>query len=165
MIDVESKYKFRFCPAEIVDDLEVIHYGNTRYIPQLVGQIKNEGFVKPLGGLWTSPVNSDWGWKDWNAGEQYSECDEENSFVLKFLEGTKLLVINSLDDLLKLPMIESTYLRSDKYLDFELLAKVADGLWLTSKGMSETHLSRPINLYGWDCESVLIFNPICCKQI
>lgn len=45
------------------------------------------------------------------------------------------------------------------YLDFELLAKNYDAIWLTENGQSETHLYYPINLYGWDCETVLIMNP------
>lgn len=36
-----------------------------------------------------------------------------------------------------------------------------EAIWLTAKGQSETHYSNPTNLYGWDCESVLIMNSKC----
>jgi len=51
-----------------------------------------------------------------------------------------------------------------EYPNFELLATMCDAIWLTEKGQNETHLSYPISLYGWDCESVLIINGECCYE-
>jgi len=43
------------------------------------------------------------------------------------------------------------------YLDFEQLSKTYDAVWLTYNGERKTRYSNP-DLYGWDCESVLILN-------
>lgn len=46
------------------------------------------------------------------------------------------------------------------YPDFEAMIRSGiDAIWLTPKGERETRFSHPKNLYGWDCESVLIMNP------
>ena len=43
----------------------LIHYGNNKFDEDLFLPIKNKRWEKPDGGLWTSPKNSKWGWKDW----------------------------------------------------------------------------------------------------
>jgi hypothetical protein len=162
----KSTKKFRFCEANVVNSLTVIHYGQKQYHPHLLKSVKNNSWVKPRGGLWTSPINSNWGWKDWCNSESFRLCDDKNSFKLKFKTNTKILVIDSLADLINLPKINVNYSISLKkeYPDFELLSTVCDAIWLTEKGMTETHLSYPLSLYGWDCESVLIINKDCCYQ-
>ena len=60
----------------------IVHFGATKYNPELVQPIKNENWAKPKGGLWTSPVNSEWGWKHWCEAESFRDCNEENSFKL-----------------------------------------------------------------------------------
>ena len=39
----------------------VIHYGASEYNPELFQPIVNSGWIKPVGGLWTSPINSKFG--------------------------------------------------------------------------------------------------------
>lgn len=145
---------------------QLIHYGSTNYNPEKVGKIVNENWVKPKGGLWTSPIDSTWGWKDWCEMKNFRECNEANSFRLQFKHDAKILVIDSLEDLKKLPKqnVVITYKYQKEYLDFELLAKKYDAIWLTETGQHETHLSYQTDLYGWDCESVLILNPFCVTE-
>lgn len=137
--------------------MNLIHYGSPSYDPTLFNPIKNRGFVKPRGGLWTSPINSKRGWKYWCERESFRDCNENNSFKLVLNLDARVFVINSLDDLKNAPLIGEN-------IDFELLAKTHDAIWLTEIGLRETHLSYPINLYGWDCETVLILNPHCFTQ-
>lgn len=153
-------YKPHLCNANIIYNLTVIHYGAKRYQPHLIRPIENSGWIKPKGGLWTSPINSKWGWKDWCKSENFRDCDEMNSFKLKFKPDTKIILIDGLDDLLNLPK----YIIEEKYPDFALLAAICDAIWLTEKGQHETHLSYPMSLYGWDCESILIINGGCCYE-
>ena len=76
----------------MVKNLVVVHYGKNRFIKSKFIKIKNSPYwVKPDGGLWTSPVDSKWSWKEW--------CDSE-----------------------------------------------------------------PVNLYGWDVETVLVLNKKCCFE-
>jgi hypothetical protein len=142
----------------------LIHYGSDKFIPEKVLPVKNDSWVKPKreGGLWTSPIDSKWGWKDWNDCEQFRDCDERNSFTVCLKSNAKIYVIDSLEDLKNSPLREGY---SKRVLDFEVIAQSYDAIWLTEKGQNETHLSYPIDLYGWDCETVLILNPDCCTAV
>lgn len=166
METVELTYNPRFCKADVMCTLTVIHYGEKQYQPSKIKPIENGRWVKPKGGLWTSPINSNWGWKDWCEGENFRDCNEANSFKLKFKSDAKIMIIDSLKDLLDLPKCNIDYGDNYKkeYPNFELLATMCDAIWLTEKGQNETHLSYPISLYGWDCESVLILNGECCYE-
>lgn len=139
-----------------MQDMILIHYGATEYKPELFVPIKNEPWVKPVGGLWTSPVNSEYGWKDWCEAEEFADCKEEDSFCVKLKEGARVLIIDSLASTDSLPKITRKW---GVYLDFETLTRSCDAIWLTTEGQWATRLTRPFNLYGWDCESVLIMNP------
>jgi hypothetical protein len=162
----QTKYKLNFANPDAVSSLTVIHYGAKKYIESSIKPISNENWVKPKGGLWTSPVDSNWGWKDWCEGAEFRQCHESNSFKLKFNPDTKIILIDSLKDLIELPLLDIG-LGSIKreYPDFSFLSTMCDAIWLTEKGQGETHLTYPISLYGWDCESVLIMNPKCCFEV
>ena len=156
---------YTFCTPEVVDNLKVIHYGSKLFLASQMLPVSNEGWVKPKGGLWTSPTHSEWGWKDWCDMEHFRECTIEMSFVLKFKEGTKILVINKHKDLLALPMVKCEWGLDDRYPDYEAISLFADAIWLTEKGQERTRLTYPISLYGWDCETILILNKDCCYQV
>ena len=141
----------------------VCHYGSPKFKPELVLPVKNSTWWKPTkGGLWTSPIDSTWGWKDWNNVEHHEECDEEKSFIVEIKKNSKILIIDSLSDLLNAPLIPGI---SGKILNFEFIATKYDAIWLTFKGQRATHLSYPIKLYGWDCETILILNSECVEPI
>jgi hypothetical protein len=140
------------------NDLIVIHYGSPIYDPNKIKPIRNQDLVKPIGGLWTSPVDSLFGWKDWCKGADFRECNEYNSFKLGINKDAKICIIDSHDDLIKL-------LNNSEYLDFEYLSLNYDAIHLTKKGQEKTHMTRHYNLYGWNCESILIMNKNCCYAI
>lgn len=131
------------------------HYGSTQYCPDSVGDIENRQHRnKPIGGLWTSPVDSEFGWIDWCESEDYAHTNFDEYFDLVF-EG-RLLVINGEYDLRHF-----TWCGASKWLkgiDFIKLLPDYDAIHLTAQGQWSTRLSEPYDLYGWDCESVLILN-------
>lgn len=167
MARVEYTYKIRYAGEETIANMSLIHYGAREFKPGMVKPIVNEGWVKPKGGLWTSPVQSEWGWKDWCEAEEFRWTSLNVSFELKLSQDARLCVIDNAYDLRCLPMVSVGYM--DRcYPDFEKIAKEADAIWLTEAGQRETRfcrfedgVSNGINtdLYGWDCESVLILNP------
>lgn len=122
--------------------------------------IRNSLKIKPSGGLWTSPVSSEWGWKHWARSESFRPL--EQYFRLRFFG--RVYTINSVADLRSLPWYNAStsYIRMS--LNFELMAPFVDAIHLTMEGEQATRFSEP-NLYGWDCESVLVFNPDCVTQI
>ncbi len=146
-----------------VEQLEVIHYGSKQYIPEHVKPITDIGFVKPEGGLWTSPVNSSNSWKDWCHNGDFGICEESNSFRLKFKSNTRIYKIDSKSDLSALTFYQPYLSSSMRFLHYRYLTQFIDALWLTDKGQQDTAFLEG-GLYGWDCESVLILNPHCCYQ-
>ena len=143
-------------------NLELIHYGSNSFEKDWFAPVKNSGFLnKPEGGLWASPVNSEYGWIDWCKSENFMLQKLEKSF--KFNCNGSFIVINKPEDLEELPLcFEEHFIEIGlkfSYFDFEKIAKEVDGVYLTEAGQYRTRLSFPLNLYGWDCESVLIFNP------
>ena len=146
---------------------EYIHYGCDASEFHEIPPIRNEKmFTKPQGGLWASPVDADFGWKDWCELENFQHTDFNKSFKFTIKDDAKILHINKANQLDKLPQSENTMLSRTMMtiLDFEKLQKEYDGM--------ELHLSEEVfpkkadwnynglywRLYGWDCDSILIFN-------
>lgn len=142
-----------------------IHYGHSSFDRNLFIPIRNqERWVKPHGGLWASSVDAGYGWKDWciSNGFKIERLVEYFEFTLS--DDTRVLHIYDVAQLSELPQIEGP----DMWccLDFEQL--LSDGY-----GAVELHLSEEKRdklscvfakglyweLYGWDCDSILIMNP------
>lgn len=140
---------------------DVVHYGASDYNPRLLEPIEN-GMFKPEGGLWASPVGSENGWSDWCQSEMPHWCTDEK-FTLRLNHDAKVVKIDSVEDLLGLPTTTDKF--GEITVDWALIGKTADAIWLTAKGQMETRRCRPVSTYGWDVESVLIINPNCCYQL
>ena len=137
-----------------------IHYGHKNFDVNLFCPIKNRDFfVKPDGGLWASNINAEYSWKDWCESTEFKSCNEDNSFTFFLSEDAKILKIKSSDQLKLLPKLdgetETGCVVSWVLLDFEELSREYDAI--------EVYISYDKNLYfdlyGWDCDSILIMNP------
>ena len=143
-----------------------IHYGHKKFTPSLWQDVSTrlDCWIKPHGGLWTSPVKCKYGWKQWCKEEDFNTNKLKISFKLKLKPDAKICLIDSYTDLAKLPFIPHPLFKkigSDRQLlDFETLARQYDAIYLTIKGEQETRFAKP-TLYGWDCESVFIMNQNC----
>lgn len=134
-----------------------IHYGHKYFDPRLFKNIKNHNFVKPIGGLWASRVDAEYGWKDWNEKEGFMECILENSFQFKLKENSKILTIKTKEDLLKVPLDRTVpeFMKGIFYcLDFEEIQKNYDAIEVIISNDQSLYW----DLYGWDCDSILILN-------
>jgi len=138
--------------------MKLITYGcGNKFNSRKFKPIKNIRHVKPEGGLWASPVNSTYGWREWCKDENFG--DFSSSFEFEFTGN--IFVIDRREDAFRMPWL--TYFGSIEYSDFEeMVLRGYDAIWLTNKGQVETRFGRP-SLYGWDCESVLIMNPSCIR--
>ena len=148
--------------------MKLIHFGFEKLNLDYIEPIKNRLMAnKPMGGFWTSPVDSKYSWKDWCEDAEYGGSDFSKSFIIELKDDAKILKIDSESDLLKLPIVKdsmySNPFRDRGYLDFEKIASEYDAIWLTYDGLLETKWSEPVDTYGWDCESVLILNKNCIK--
>jgi len=133
--------------------------------PNLDIKIRNDPhFTKPIGGLWTSTYTPDEeycsDWIRWCAYEMPEWLTGE-CYVLYPRKDARIYTIDSYSDLERLfrkygIRVVDTF----AVLDWERIAKDYDAVHLTHKGMMETHLSRPLSLYGWDCESTVWFRNV-----
>ena len=150
-----------------------IHYGSPAFSHAEFVPATQEGcWVKPKGGLWGSPVDAEHSWKDWCEGEGFRECNEDNSFKFTVRDPKRIFYIDSeeaFDDWY------SKYV----FIDAEKSAMLA-GIRFTKGfncGFDQINVQKMINdgwdgmeisltdhwplynyLYGWDCDSVIIFN-------
>jgi hypothetical protein len=117
---------------------------------------------KPAGGLWTSPTASEYGWKWWVENEGGVLFNTEY-FATHLTVRGNIYTVDSMCDLLNMPLISNERFMGvliDQVPDFELMVARdrVDAIHLTWEGQCNTRLTQP-NLYGWDCETVLVLNP------
>lgn len=129
------------------------------------GDANDSILIKPKGGLWCSPLDSNYGWKDWCQQESYGDIKQQQRVIFD-VDMSNFVVIDRAKDInTKLPWIPI----ADGYLwaiDFEkMVDERVDGIHLTEKGQWETRFTHPKSLYGWDWETILILNERCIKSI
>lgn len=85
--------------------MKLIFWGSKEYDSNLFQPVKNKGWNKPSGGLWTSPVDSFYGWEDWckenNFREEHFE-DSSNNFIIELSKKARVYKVDTLNDLIKL---------------------------------------------------------------
>lgn len=139
-----------------------IHYGSRYFDISRFDTPRNLPFKnKPSGGFWASPVDAEYGWKQWNEDEHFAECDEENSFKFRLRNCANVLYISSKEDVEKLPVQITS---NDCYIvpDFEEIMREYDAIELCAgveHSLVDYRDSVYYILYGWDCDSILILNP------
>lgn len=127
-----------------------IHYGAKEFDRTKFAPIKNRTCgSKPFGGLWASPVDAAFGWKEWNKIEEFHTCDPKNAFRFTLAEGARVLRIDSLDKLSEIPVNKPAY-----HFDFEDVAKRYDAVECCLSEVPALYNA----LYGWDCDSILVLN-------
>ncbi len=142
-------------------EMILVHHGRKKYDPKKFKPVCDEGpssmINKPSqGGLWTSPVGSERSWADWCRGNDFCVDGLKYSFKVRF--SGCLLVVDSVKDLEKfqwVPLYPGSMVLTPL---FEPLLKDYDAIYLTDNGEVATRFSKARNLYGWDCETVLVLN-------
>ena len=120
---------------------------------------------KPNGGLWGSPIDSEWGWKDWCDCENFRQDTFGTYTKWRLRNPNKILVIDSYDDLVRvMNKYGDNYSQiSGYYLNFSKIKEDYDGMMLTARGNAECHLPMKsyfgnyIDLNAWDCESIIVW--------
>lgn len=161
-----------------------LHLSKRETLRQEVIPVKNdEGSIyrkKPAQGtgLWTSSWREetrDSDWIEWCRSEEFGDIDAQSWFLLTLAKDTRLCVISSYYELTvtlkRFPLRHPRYtsqlemaavsagLSADHFtgIDFERLAQEYDGLHLTEEAAGALHLSYPLDMNTWDCESTLWF--------
>ncbi len=136
-----------------------VHYGAPQFDPNKFDPIQN-WWNKPHGGLWASPIDANFGWKEWCRETNFRECTEENSFRFSLTSDANVYYIDcelAESHLPSLPWPCVHIRRPDlRIYDFEeLLHAGVDAVELNLSAY------RPLYwlMYGWDCDCILILNP------
>lgn len=133
-----------------------IHYGSKEYDSSMFYSITNvNGWTKPLGGLWASNINAEYGWKDSCMENDFRKNRLKYSFTFKLRENANVLFIDSTEILSRLPINARTPVKSWTCLDFENILK--SGIDAIDVNITKCW-SLYEALYGWDCDSILILN-------
>lgn len=121
--------------------------------------IRNYGFIKPNGGLWTSTLNGDSSdWIRWCEDNEFRVPGKWRGWTLKPVDHARIYRVDSVSSATWLFSQYATDLRVPFWLlDFEAVAWEWDAIHLTVKGEIVTRMMQPITFYGWDCESTLWF--------
>ena len=141
-----------------------IHYGHKYFASNKFVKVKNRMWNKPEGGLWASDIKAKYGWKNWCKDENYSDCTARNSFCFTLKENSKVLIISSHDDLNKLPLQQDVpeYVKNMCLcIDFEKLVIEYDAIEVIVSKDDRLYY----DLYGWDCDSLLVLNKECIDEI
>lgn len=120
-----------------------------------IGEINPATINKPTGGLWASPYYTDEGWYDNNPdilrGEYYP-------FEFKIpLEG-RYFVDNAGDLAALIDRFPGEDTLPYPTIDWVLLSKYFDTFHITMNGIQASYHFSTFYFYGWDCETVLVFN-------
>ena len=135
-----------------------IHYGHRCFVPELFLPIQNQDYMnKPIGGLWASPVNAEYGWKKWCEDNDMFTKNMNESFKFRLKWNAEVWHIHNKGDVETMPEAKSQHgFKSTFFVpDFEELLN-------TGIDAVELHFSEDpelyMTMYGWDCDSILILN-------
>lgn len=157
---------------------KLLSIGKTKLNKKCFNNIKNrQEFIKPDGGLWTSPYMPKEkfysAWHEWCIKENYEIGLSDNAIIIELKDDTLFYCIDSQQDLIDFieivgrqeSIIEKAIGICNQVVpDWENASKIFDVIYLTEKGQIETRIpydNFKYNLYGWDCESCLIMNYDC----
>ena len=146
--------------------MRLIHYGASEYDPDKFKPVRNRNWIKPYGGLWSSPVKTRYGWKEWCIEEEFRIDVDHLDKLFEFSIDGNIIHIHKYSDLEQLTWTEDSVITGNYVLDFESMVESGiDAIHLTEQGQEKTRLgfgyASPLetkNLYGWDCECVLVLN-------
>lgn len=145
-----------------------IHYGSEKFDMDKFLEIKDRGLLnpgrntcinKPDYGFWASPIDTDFGWKEFCVNEDFRTDRLSESFTIELSDDAKVFTVTKLDD------IPSDYIfRKNRYgaeyynLNFDRIMKDYDAMELIH---SDGHYSELHNdlFYSWDVDSIVIWNP------
>lgn len=165
----------------MLEEIKFIVYGITGLNKRRFKKIRNRKFFnKPRGGLWASPMGSILSWKDWCLSENFRVSELKTFCMFKLKPGSRIYVINTFNDLLEIPFYYDMDIlegHAKRFIDFERMKKEGyQGIFLTANGERSTMYSPPlvsdgrdkivdVDLFGWDVESLLIFDYNCLVPI
>ena len=135
---------------------------NTFDINKFMRVRNDDNLRKPLGGFWACRKSSD-DWLKWCKAEEYMSSESlRKSIDFTLISNSKIYTIDTVEDLAQLikkyPMkkgFPSMFSKIFPYhtVNWELMSRDYDGVELVNEPLLHWEL------YGWDINSIVIFNP------
>ncbi len=130
------------------------------------------GNMKPKSALWGSPVDAEFGWREWCEAENYIPGKRHMSFDEYFKtyftwtlkDNSKIYTISNLHHIRKLADAGIIH-RSGKFLDLIVDYKMAYDMGYSAIELCDSTLGHrffnPLELLfnSWDCESIVVLDP------
>lgn len=135
-----------------------IHCGSDVFKPELIVK-KFDRWDKPSG-LWASPEDSDWGWREWCEAEDFRGKEElSKSFRFKLKSGARVLQIRHLRDVEPFAILNPDFIfLNSRELDLNRIYSEFDAMEVhMSENWCELHDSHLF--YSWDVDSIAVWNP------
>lgn len=164
----DEKYVTYFPPERFPFDPDSIHIkitGERMYIN------------KPDRVFWGSPVDAEFGWKEWCESEDFGNYNWDEPIVWKLKAGTKILEVNWEDIKSQNSILEKYTICPYRNLENEFMPelmrkeKVLDFFRLLEDGICAVHLidgsighcflwDNPYErmFYTWDCDSIVVLD-------
>lgn len=139
--------------------MKYLHIGSNHFDRKLLQPVSNHLLAKPRGGLWGSPTGKQYfTWTDWNKDSNFIEnIDSLPRFEFELSKDARILTIDSKDsyDSMFLKYYTNSRMFLETSIDWKKVAQDYDAV--------EVYISRCSSLYwylyGWDCDSIVVFNP------
>ena len=110
---------------------------------------------KPVGGLWASPIDAQYGWVDFCDCCSFHLKTLAKHFIFKLKPNANIYVIDNVEDLRKISTIP---FYGELCINWELLQDF-DGIFVTDNGRKLKFVKGLRGLDAWDVASICVFNP------
>lgn len=135
----------------------------------IVTDLNGRGSInKPKKALWGSPVDAEFGWREWCESEDWWPGGEpdyfDKSFKWTLKEGSKILTINKVSDLDTID--KQGYFKHHGFFDIELDFKkiLDDGYSAVELVMEDQYIGHmgisdlEMSFNSWDCQSIVVLD-------
>lgn len=139
---------------------EFIQYGIDSYDLSRFKDIKNSlSKDKPQGGLWASPVDACFGWRELNKNNSFPRTDMTKSFKFRLSCDAKIKLIKSIEDLEGLPETQKG-INPWIQIDFVELIHMGYDVVIVYFSNEDGSLKEDLlaKLKYWECDSILVMN-------
>lgn len=139
-----------------------VHYGSEHFDRKRFNVAKNEEqWIKPVGGLWGFPVDSQYSWKKWCEDNDFKSYAVNECFFFRLASPCNWSIIHSREEWEKYPKQPQLLGLGHAAIDYEMIAKsgMGDGFPIYAIVTEfEDREEFDFCFCGYDCDSVLVLN-------
>ena len=144
-----------------MDEPIYIHYGHSKFYPAMPTDLRNNFMNKPESALWASREDCDSNWRIWCENENFKDEDYfKRYFRFKLRNPDRVYELRNMADYIKLPKKPNLFNFPKYLIDFyEVKRQGWDAIELFLYGSEDKFdFDLHMNIYGWDCNSIVILN-------